>query len=153
MVYNNEDIKALSQVSLLWYSAVSRHHYHISSSAVVNSFSSLLSNLSFMTNFISSTKNSSAIFFHVIVALGDTFSLNNIDHLASAVLSHLCSVGSTISHDSASSIISVASNGLLHCCNAAELIVSIHASLGQRVSKEMDSYLLSVIFCLLLIIL
>jgi hypothetical protein len=77
------------------------------------------------------------------VALGDTFSLNNIDHLASAVLSRLCSVASTISHDSASSIISVAPSDLLHCCYAAELILSIHASLGQTVSKDMDDYLFS----------
>ena len=77
------------------------------------------------------------------MALGDTFSLNNIDHLASAVLSRLCSAASTISHDSASSIISVASNDLLHCYYAAELILNTHASLGQTVNKDMDDYLLS----------
>lgn len=88
-----------------------------------------------MTNLISPTKNNSAIFYFDIMTLVDTFSLHNIDRLASEVLSCLCSADSTISHNFVPSIMRVASKDLRYCCDATSLILSIHASLGHTTNK------------------
>lgn len=128
---------------------MSRHHF-ISPSAIANFFVLYCLFCHLWLILFLPPKIAVSFFFFDIMALGDTFSLHNIDRLASEVVSRLCSAGSTISHNSAPFIIRVASKDLPYCCDATSLILIIHASFGHTTNK-VTCFL--VIFCLVLIIL